>query len=75
MDSRLRGSILFAREVYYGLKECEICLLERIEESNMRQVLKMSRGFPITQIYQIPTRFQIKKDDIIIFEGYTASKY
>lgn len=65
MDSMLRGSILYASEVYYGLKESEIRQLERMEESYMRQVLKTSRGCPITQIYlelgQIPARFQIKK--------------
>jgi hypothetical protein len=65
MDSMLRGSILYASEVYYELKESEIRQLERIEESYMRQVLKTSRGCPITQMYlelgQIPARFQIKR--------------
>ena len=65
MDSMLRGSILYAADMYYNLKESELRQIERIEESYLRQVLKTTRGCPISQIYletgQIPARFEIKK--------------
>jgi hypothetical protein len=39
--------------------------LERIEEGYLRQILKTTRGCPITQLYlaigQIPARFEIQK--------------
>ena len=65
MNVMLRGSTLYACEVYYNLKESEIRHLERIEESFLRQILKTSRGCPIVQLYLemgiIPARFHIQK--------------
>ena len=59
----LRSSILYASETYYNLKETEIRVLERIEENFLRQLLKTSRGCPISQIYletgHTPARFEI----------------
>ena len=61
----LRGSILYACEVYYDLKENELRQIERIEENFLRQIFKTSKGCPITQLYlevgQIPARFEIQK--------------
>ena len=61
----LRSSILYASETYYNLKETELRQIERIEENYMRQLLKTSRGCPISKIYlelgQIPARFDIFK--------------
>ena len=52
-------------ETYYNLKENEVRQLERIEEGFMRQVLKTTKGCPISQMYlefgQIPARFSIIK--------------
>ena len=58
MNVMIRGSILYACEMYYNLKETELRQIERIEESYMRQILKTTKGCPITELYlslgQIP---------------------
>ena len=65
LNVTLRSSILYACETYYNLKENEIRQIERIEESYMRQLLKTTKGCPITQIYlelgQTPARLDIFK--------------
>ena len=65
MNSMLRGSILYACDMYYNLKETELRQIERIEEEFMRKVLQTSRGCPITQLYlemgQYPARFEIQR--------------
>ena len=65
MNSMLRGTILYASDMYYNLKESELRHIERIEESFMRTVLQTSKGCPIVQLYlelgQIPARFEIQK--------------
>ena len=66
MNSMLRGTILYASDMYYNLKESELRHIERIEESFLRTVLQTSNGCPIVQLYlemgQIPARFEIKKN-------------
>ena len=73
MNLMLRGSILYACEVYYDLKEYQLRLIERIEESNVRQIFKTFRGCPISQLYlevgQTPACFQIQKF-ILLFLKY-----
>ena len=65
MNSMLRGSILYACEMYYNLKEGELRQIERIEEGYLRKVFKTTKGCPITQLYleigQIPACFEIQK--------------
>ena len=65
LNVMLRGSILYACEVYYDLKENELRQIERIEEGYLRQILKTTKGCPITQLYlevgQVPARFAIQK--------------
>ena len=65
MNVMLRGSILYAADMYYALKETELRQIERIEESYMRKVMKTTKGCPIVQIYlemgQIPARFEVQK--------------
>ena len=65
MNVMLRGTILYACEMYYNLKETELRKLEQIEEGFMRQILKTTRGCPLSQMYlslgQIPARFEIIK--------------
>ena len=65
LNTMLRGSILYACEMYHNLKESEIRRIERIEEGFMRKILHTSKGCPITQLYleigQAPARFQIQK--------------
>ena len=65
MNSMLRGSILYASDMYYNLKEFELRQIERIEEGFLRKVFKTTRGCPLSQIYleigQVPARFEIKK--------------
>ena len=51
MNVVLRGSILYACEVYYNLKEYEFRKIEQIEEIVLRQIFKTSMGCPITQLY------------------------
>ena len=65
MNAILRSTILYASETYYNLKETEVRQIERIEEGFMRQVLKTTKGCPISQMYfefgQTPARFEIIK--------------
>ena len=65
MNAVLRGTILYAGDMYYNLKESELRQIERIEENYMRKVLKTTKGCPITSLYlalgQIPARFEIMK--------------
>ena len=65
MNVMVRGSILYACEMYYDLKEKELRQIERIEEGYLRQIFKTSRGCPITELYlsigQHPARFEIQK--------------
>ena len=61
----LRGTILYASDMYYKLKESEMRQIERIEEEYLRKVMRTTRGCPITQLYlesgEIPARFEIQK--------------
>ena len=65
MHTMLRGSILYACEMYHNLKESEIRRIERIEEGFMRKILQTSRWCPIIQPYleigHAPARFEIQK--------------
>merc|ERR1712115_100314 len=65
MNVMLRGSILYASDMYYALKETELRQIERIEESFMRKVMNTTKGCPITNLYlelgQIPARYEIIK--------------
>ena len=65
MLSMLRPSILYASEMYYGLKENELRHLEKIEEEYLRKILKTGKGCPISQLYLemglYPARFEIQK--------------
>ena len=78
LNVTLRSSILYACETYYELKESEIRQLERIEESYMRQLLKTTKGCPITQIYldlgQIPARFYIYKMRLLFLKHILNQK-
>ena len=53
LNVMLRSSILYTSETYYNLKEHEITILERIEESFMRQLMKTTKGCPIVQLYMV----------------------
>ena len=46
MNVMLRGSILYAADMYYALKETELRQIERIEEPYMRKVMKTTKGCP-----------------------------
>ena len=65
MNTMLRGTILYAADMYFNMKETEIRQLERIEEEYMRKVLKTTRSCPIVSLYlslgQTPARFEITK--------------
>ena len=65
MNSILRGTILYASDMYYDLKENEIRQIERIEENFLRKLLNTTKGCPITSLYlemgQTPARFEIMK--------------
>ena len=65
MNVMVRGSLLYACDMYYDLKETELRQIERMEEGYLRQVLKTSKGCPITELYlsvgQHPARFEIQK--------------
>ena len=65
LNVMLRGSILYAADMYYALKESELRQIERIEEGYLRKVLNTTKGCPIVQLYleagPIPARFEIQK--------------
>ena len=65
MNVMLRGSTLYASDMYYNLKENELRQIERIDEGYLRKLLKTTRGCPITSLYletgQMPARFEIMK--------------
>ena len=65
MNVILRGTILYAADMYYNLKETEIRQIERIEETYMRKVFNTTKGCPIVSLYlslgQTPARFEIQK--------------
>ena len=65
MNVILRGSILYACEMYYNLRENELRKIEQIEEGFLRKVLNTTKGCPTTQLYlelgQVPARFEIQK--------------
>jgi len=65
MNVILRGTILYAADMFYNLKENELRNIERIEENFMRKILKTTKGCPITSLYlvfgQTPARFEILK--------------
>ena len=65
MNVMLRGSILYASEMYYSLKEMELRKIERIEEGYLRKIQNTTKGCPISQHYlevgQYPARFEIQK--------------
>ena len=51
MNVILRGSILYACEMYYNLRENELRKIEQIEEGFLRKVLNTTKGCPTTQLY------------------------
>ena len=65
LNVMLRGSILYAADMYYDLKEFQLRQIERIEEGYLRKVLNTTKGCPIVQLYlevgHIPARFEIQK--------------
>ena len=69
----LRGTILYAADMYYGLKETEIRQIERIEESYMRKVMQTTKGWSITNLYlefgQIPARFEVIKMRLLFLKN------
>ena len=69
MNVMLRGTILYACDMYYNLKENELRQIERIEEGFLRKILKTTKGCPITQLYfevgQHPARFEIQKTRLL----------
>ena len=73
LNVMLRSSILYASETYYDLKETEIRALERIEENFLRQLLKTSRGCPISQLYletgHQPARFEILRRRLLFMKS------
>ena len=78
MNVILRGSILYAAECYYDLKEKELRIIERIEEKFMRNLLKTTTGCPIVQLYlelgQIPARYQIMKLRLLFLKSILHEK-
>ena len=61
----LRGSILYASDMYYNLSEYQLRQIERIEEGYLRRILNTQKGCPLVQLYlemgHIPARFEIQK--------------
>ena len=51
INAVLRGTILYATDLHYNVKESEYRQIERIEEDYMRKVLKTTKGCPITSLY------------------------
>ena len=61
----MRGTILYASDMYYNMKEMEYRQIEQIEECFLRKLFKTTKGCPITKLYfeigQYPARFEIQK--------------
>ena len=78
MNVILRGSILYASETYYNLKEKEIRIIERIEENFMRKLLKTPASCPVVQLYlelsQYPARFAIMKSRLLFLKSILNEK-
>ena len=78
MNVILRGSILYASETYYNMKEKELRIIERIEEGFMRKLLKTTTGCPTVQLYlelgQIPARFQIMKSRLLFLKVFLMKR-
>ena len=78
MNVILRGSILYAAETYYNLRENELRILERIEENYMRKLLKTTASCPVVQLYlelsQIPARFAIMKSRLFFLKSILNEK-
>ena len=72
LNIMVRSSILYASEMYYDLKDCEVRHLERIEEGFMRKVLNTTKGCPIKQLYLTlghqPARFEIIKMKLLFLK-------
>ena len=72
LNSLLGSSILFAAEATYNLKENEVRLLERIEESLLRKIFDTGKGCPIYQLYfeagHLPARIQIKRMKLVFYQ-------
>ena len=78
LNVMLRSSILYPSETYYNLKEGEIRALERIEENFLRQLLKTSKGCPISQLYletgHRPARFEIVRRRLLFLKNILHEK-
>ena len=76
MNVMVRGSILYASEMYYNLKETELRQIEQIEEGFLRQVFKTTKGCPLTQLYlsigEKPSRFEIQKRRLLFMKKMKA---
>ena len=74
----LRRSILYASETCYNLKETEFRAIERIEENYLRQLLKTTKGCPITQLYletgHEPARFEIFRRRLLLLKNILHEK-
>ena len=70
MNVILRGSILYAVDMYYNLKEYELRQIERKEEEYLRKLMKTSKGCPIKSLYlqtgQMPARFEVMKMRLLL---------
>ena len=78
MNVILRGSILYAAETYYNLKEKELRIFERIEENFMRKLLQTRASCPVVQLYlelsHIPARFAITKSRLFFLKSILNEK-
>ena len=78
LNVMLRSSILYASETYYNLKETELRAIERIEENYLRQLLKTTRGCPISQLYletgHQPARFEIFRRRLLFLKSIMHEK-
>ena len=79
MNVMLRGTILYAADIYYGLKENEYRQLERIEEDFLRKIIKSTKGCPVTNLYLefglMPARFEIIKMRLLFMKYILEQPY
>ena len=79
MNVMLRGTILYAADIYYGLKENEYRQLERIEEDFLRKIIKSTKGCPVTNLYLefglMPAIFEIIKMRLLFLKYILEQPY
>ena len=75
MNVILRGTILYAADMFYNLKENELRNIERIEEDFMRKILKTTKGCPITSLYLVFGKIRNIQNEAAVPKVHTRATF